>query len=109
MSDYSIVSEETNRTETDLIKKDLSASKLRKLNRIETKFKHEIVNFDRTEICTICQYTFNECSSRLVRLKCGHYYHEKCFVLGVATMDEDEWKCLICRKDAVTGERGSTI
>ena len=54
MSDYSDISEETNRTETDKIKKDLSASKLSKLNQIETKFKHEIANFDRTEICTIC-------------------------------------------------------
>ena len=53
-SGYSIISEDTNRTETDKIKRDLPASKLRKLNKIETKFKHEIVNFDRTEICTIC-------------------------------------------------------
>ena len=104
-SGYSIISEDTNRTETDKIKRDLPASKLRKLDKIEAKFKHEIVNFDRTEICTICQYTFNECSSKLVHLKCGHYYHERCFVLGVATSDENEWKCLICRADAVTGAK----
>ena len=36
-------------------------------------------------------------------LKCGHYYHERCFVLGVATDPETDWKCLICRRDAVTG------
>ena len=104
-SDYSIISEETNRTETDKIKKDLPQSKLRKLNQIKTKFKHDIQNFDRTEICTICQYTFNECSSKLVHLPCSHYYHERCFVLGIATEEESDWKCLICRKDAITGAK----
>lgn len=102
-SDYSIISEDTNRTETDQIKKDLSYAKLQMLAKIETKFKHEIRGFDRTEICTICQYTYNECSSRLVHLKCGHYYHERCFVLGVATDAMIDWKCLICRADAITG------
>lgn len=75
------------------------------LNKIDTKFKNEIHGFDRTEICTICQYTFNECSSKLVHLKCGHYYHERCFVLGIATNDECDWKCLICRKDVVSGQK----
>lgn len=87
-SDYSIISEETNRTETDTIKKTFPAAKLRKLALIETKLKHEIRGFDITEICTICQYTYNECSSRLVHLKCGHYYHERCFVLGIASLEE---------------------
>ncbi len=98
------MSEQTNRTETDKIKKTFPKNKLRKLAQIQTKFKTEIEHFDTSEICTICQYTFNECSSKLALLKCGHYYHERCFVLGIASLEEREWKCLICRKDAVTGE-----
>ena len=100
---YSDFTEETNRTETDKIKKDLPRDKLKKLALIETKFKEQIRNFDKTEICTICQYTYNECSSRLIHLKCDHYYHERCFVVAIACYDLDEWKCLICRADAVTG------
>ena len=100
---YSDFTEETNRTETDKIKKDLPREKLKKLALIETKFKEQIRNFDKTEICTICQYTYNECSSRLIHLKCDHYYHERCFVVAIACYDLDEWKCLICRADAVTG------
>lgn len=104
----SMFSEETNRTETAKIKKDLCKSKLSKLDLIETRFKEDIEFFDRAGLCTICQYTFGECSSRMVILKCGHYFHERCFVLGVATLNECDWECAICRKDAITGKRKVT-